>query len=67
MGGYTGIKKDVLLCACSKAEAHLIRTAVEEADDRAFLMFTETSEVFGEGFRAETAGNKYGVKPFWIS
>ena len=52
VGGYTGIKKDVLLCACSKAEAHLIRTAVEEADDRAFLMFTETSEVFGEGFRA---------------
>lgn len=51
VGGYTGIQRDVLLCACSKAEAYLIRSAVEEVDDEAFLMFTETSEVFGEGFR----------------
>ena len=51
MGGYTGQKKDVLLCACSKAEAYLIRNAVEEVDQEAFLMFTETSEVFGEGFK----------------
>ncbi len=50
-GGYTGRKKDVLLCACTKAEAYLIRSAVEEADQEAFLMFTETSEVFGEGFK----------------
>lgn len=50
-GGYTGTKKDVLLCACSKAEAYLVRSAVEETDGEAFLMFTETSEVFGEGFK----------------
>lgn len=53
VGGYTGIRKDVLLCACSKAEAYLIRSAVEEVDCKAFLMFTETSEVFGEGFEIE--------------
>lgn len=51
VGGYTGMQKDVLLCACSKAESYLIRSAVEEVDDEAFLMFTETSEVFGEGFK----------------
>ena len=49
-GGYTGTDREVLLCACSKAEAYLVRRAVLEVDERAFLMFTETSEVLGEGF-----------------
>ena len=49
-GGYTGNERAVLLCACSKAEAYLVKNAVLEKDDKAFLMFTETSEVFGEGF-----------------
>ena len=49
-GGYTGMHRDVLLCACSKAEAYLVKSAVQETDAQAFLMFTETSEVFGEGF-----------------
>ena len=52
-GAYTGQHRDVLLCACSKAEAYLVKSAVLDVDDRAFLMFTETSEVFGEGFRRE--------------
>lgn len=50
VGAYTGAKKDVLLCACSKAEAYLVKSAVQEADEEAFVMFMETSEVFGEGF-----------------
>ena len=52
-GGYTGLHRDVLLCACSKAEAYLVKSAVQETDEQAFLMFTETSEVFGEGFKRE--------------
>lgn len=52
-GGYTGMPRDVLLCACSKAEAYLVKGAVFETDQDAFLMFTETSEVLGEGFRRE--------------
>ncbi len=52
-GGYTGMHRDVLLCACSKAEAYLVKSAVQEVDDKAFVMFTETSEVFGEGFKTE--------------
>lgn len=52
-GGYTGLYRDVLLCACSKAEAYLVKSAVQETDEQAFLMFTETSEVFGEGFKRE--------------
>ena len=51
VGAYTGGRKYVLMCACSKSEAYMVKTAVHQVDERAFLMFTETSEVFGEGFQ----------------
>ena len=51
IGAYTGGRKYVLMCACSKSEAYMVKTAVHQVDERAFLMFTETSEVFGEGFQ----------------
>ena len=44
-------KRNVLLCACSKSEAYLVKNAVYQVDDSAFVMFTETSEVLGEGFK----------------
>lgn len=50
-GGHTGAHRDVLLCACSKAEAYLVKSTVQQADEKAFVMFTETSEVFGQGFK----------------
>ena len=31
-GGYTGMHRDMLLCACAKAEAYLVKQAVQEAD-----------------------------------
>ena len=52
-GNYTGEGREVLLCACSKSEAYRVKNAALEADEGAFLMFTETSEVFGEGFGVE--------------
>lgn len=52
-GSFTGGRRAVLLCACSKPEAYRVKNAVQEADEKAFLMFTETSEVFGEGFGKE--------------
>lgn len=51
IGGYTGQQKSVLLCACSNSEAYTVQEAVRKTDETAFLMFTETSEVFGEGFK----------------
>lgn len=51
VGTYTGKQRKVLICACSKAEAYQVRAAVQETDPGAFLMFTETSGVFGEGFQ----------------
>ena len=52
MGTYTDETRDVLLCACSKVEAYKIRRLVNQTDETAFVMVTETSEVFGEGFKA---------------
>ena len=54
VGAYTGKDREVLLCACSKAEAYLVKEAVQEADKKAFFMFTEISEVYGEGFKRYT-------------
>lgn len=55
-GTYTGMERHILLCACGKAEAYKVRAAAHEIDADAFVMVTETSEVFGEGF-ADPRGN----------
>lgn len=59
-GSYTEIDRQVLLCACSKAEAYKVRSAAHLVDPDAFVMITETSEVFGEGFIDPTENVKIG-------
>lgn len=49
-GSYTDADRQVLLCACSRPEAYKVRSAAHAVDPGAFVMITETSEVFGEGF-----------------
>lgn len=56
----TSIERQVLLCACSKAQAYKVRSAVHQVDPDAFVMITETSEVFGEGFIDPTDNVKIG-------
>lgn len=56
----TEIDRQVLLCACSKAQAYKVRNAAHEVDPDAFVMITETSEVFGEGFIEPTENVKIG-------
>ncbi len=51
MGSYTKEDRDVILCACSKSQTYMITGAAHEVDPGAFVMVTETSEVFGEGFK----------------
>lgn len=55
-GSYTKMERDVLLCACSKSQEYILRKAVFEVDPDAFVMFTETSEVVGEGFISSLKG-----------
>lgn len=59
-GSYTQIDRQVLLCACSKAQAYKVRSAALLEDPDAFVMITETSEVFGEGFIDPTENVKIG-------
>ena len=49
-GTYTNVERDILLCACSKSEVYKLYSAIYRVDPNAFIMITETSEVFGEGF-----------------
>lgn len=50
IGTYTGSERQVLLCACNKSQTFKVRSAAHEVDENAFVMITETSEVYGEGF-----------------
>ncbi len=50
IGTYTNRERQILLCACSKSEVYKLHSAVYRIDPEAFIMITETSEVFGEGF-----------------
>ncbi len=59
-GAYTDLERQVLLCACSKAEAYKVRHAAYDVDPGAFVMITETSKVFGEGFIDPTDNVKIG-------
>lgn len=49
-GSYTGQRRDILLCACSKSQTYLICRVIQEIDPGAFVMITETTNIFGEGF-----------------
>lgn len=50
VGSYTGEHRDILLCACSNSQSYIVKNSVLEVDPAAFVMMTETSQVFGEGF-----------------
>ena len=50
VGAYTNREKQVLLCACAKSEAFRVRQAAHAVDPSAFIMITESSEIYGEGF-----------------
>ena len=50
IGTYSGIERHLILCACGKAEIFKVRNAAHAVGPNAFVMITEASEVFGEGF-----------------
>ena len=50
-GGFTGIDKNILLCALKKNKMALVKKTVAEYDpENAFLIVCDAKEVFGEGF-----------------
>lgn len=51
IGNYTNEERFVVMCACSRNQVHLAKRAALEADPEAFVMMTDTSEVYGRGFK----------------
>lgn len=52
-GSYSGVEKEVVMCACSNKQMYTIRKLVKEIDASAFTVIMESNEVVGEGFKEE--------------
>ena len=52
-GSYTGIEKDIVMCATNNKQMYMIRKMARQADEKAFVIIMESNEVLGEGFREE--------------
>ena len=50
-GSHTKTDKEVVMCACSYKQMHMVQRAVKEVDSSAFLVMMEANQVRGEGFR----------------
>ncbi|MEC9490616.1 MAG: YitT family protein [Halanaerobiales bacterium] len=49
-GGYTGDRKQVLLCIISRSEVSELKKEVSKIDRDAFVIISDVHEVLGEGF-----------------
>ena len=50
-GAYSGRETTLLLCTVRKSEFSRLKRIISESDVDAFVMVTETTEVFGLGFK----------------
>ena len=50
-GGYSGVRKQVLLCAIRRRQVPQLKDLVREIDPAAFVILQEAHQVLGEGFR----------------
>lgn len=50
-GSYSKNDKQVVMCACSYKQMHMVQKAVKEVDSGAFMVTMEANEVRGEGFK----------------
>ena len=50
-GGYSNQDKNVLLCACYDNQAHKLIKKIKSTDENAFLVVTQSKQIFGNGFR----------------
>lgn len=50
-GAYSGQGTGVLLCTVRKSQFSRLKQIIRDTDPTAFVMVTETTEVFGEGFK----------------
>lgn len=50
-GSYSKNEKQIVMCACSYKQMHMVQKAVKEVDSCAFMVTMEANEVRGEGFK----------------
>jgi len=50
-GSYSKNDKQIVMCACSYKQMHMVQKAVKEVDSCAFMVTIEANEVRGEGFK----------------
>lgn len=50
-GSFSGEEKQIVMCACSNKQMHIVQKAVKEVDEEAFMVIMESNEVRGKGFK----------------
>ena len=56
-GGFRGDKRDVLRVVIDARQHHALRTFIAQTDPKAFVTYTRTNAVFGEGFKPHKEQN----------
>ena len=51
VGSHTKAEKNIVMCACSYKQMHMVQKAVKEVDGDAFLVIMEANQVRGLGFK----------------
>ena len=51
VGSHSKEEKQVVMCACSHKQMHMIQKAVKDVDNSAFLVMMEANQVRGHGFK----------------
>ena len=61
-GGYHGDERIILRIVFDKRQYNMIRTFIAKTDPKAFVTYTRTNAVFGEGFKSHTVTNMFTKK-----
>lgn len=56
IGAYTGRKRQVIMCVMKKHRLPKVSRIVAEVDDRAFMIISSASEIYGEGYKSYHGG-----------
>ena len=51
-GGYRRKDKQIILCVVKKQSAYRIEEIVKQEDEKAFMIVTSASEIYGEGYKS---------------
>ena len=51
-GGYRRNDKQIILCVVKKQSAYRVEEIVKQEDEKAFMIVTSASEIYGEGYKS---------------